>query len=131
MFIYFRRECVCASRGGAEREGERILNRLCANSTEFNSGLDPGEPGDHNLSRNRELDAYLTQPPRHPSTWILLNRLQISALNSAYNCCDTCSFCQESRTEQHFQMLLASWFQDAWPILLHFNPNPCGPGIIF
>ena len=47
MFIYFERERErerkrkrkTVSRGGTEREGERIPSRLCATSTEPNAGL--------------------------------------------------------------------------------------------
>ena len=45
MFIYFERERershACTSRGGAEREGDRIPSRLPAVSAEFNTGLSP------------------------------------------------------------------------------------------
>ena len=34
-----REESMCASRGGTERKGERILSRLCVVSTEPDAGL--------------------------------------------------------------------------------------------
>ena len=47
-FIYFERDSM--SWGGAEREGERILSRLHAVSTEPNVGLEPTKTRDHDLS---------------------------------------------------------------------------------
>ena len=42
MFIYFERDST--SRGGAEREGERIPSRLCTISTEPDVGLELTNP---------------------------------------------------------------------------------------
>ena len=63
VFIFERER---ERRGGAERERgiERIPSMLCTESTEPNAQTH--ELGDHGLRQNQELDAQLTEPPRHP-----------------------------------------------------------------
>ena len=77
MFIYVcwkrqrererERERENVSRGGPEREGERIPSRLCTVNAEANTGL---EPTNNEImtwaERDQELDAQPTEPPRHP-----------------------------------------------------------------
>ena len=64
MFVYFERERERARTHewgrSKERGRERIPRRLRAVSAE----LDAREPRDHDLSRNQELDASWTGPPR-------------------------------------------------------------------
>ena len=59
LFIYFERErgsmCVRASRGGAEREEERIPSRLCT-VCRVQQGPQSHKFGDHDLSQNQDLD---------------------------------------------------------------------------
>ena len=40
VYLFIFREKVCASAGGAERDGKRIPSRLCALSAEPDMGLD-------------------------------------------------------------------------------------------
>ena len=70
MFICLERSnvrmCVRASQGGAEREERENTDRLHAFITEPGLMAQSPEPWDHDLSRNQELDAQLTEPPWHP-----------------------------------------------------------------
>ena len=71
-FIYFERDRDSASEGGRERWRERIPSRLCTASTGPDAGLEPRKLRDRDLSQNQESGAQLTEPPRHPSSSILI-----------------------------------------------------------
>ena len=69
LFMYFQRERERerASRGGAERKGDRIPSRLLTASAQPQHGAETHEPWDHDLSSSQELVAQLTEPPECPS----------------------------------------------------------------
>ena len=50
---------------GRERGRQRIPSRPCSTSAEPDVGLKLMKLRDHNLSPNQELNASLTEPPRH------------------------------------------------------------------
>ena len=52
--------------GGRAKKRGRIPSRLHAVSAEPDVGLKLMKLRDHDLSRNQELNASLTEPPRHP-----------------------------------------------------------------
>ena len=49
--------------GGAERRGQRIWSRLCADSSKPYVGLELMNPGDHDLSLSQTLNHWATQAP--------------------------------------------------------------------
>ena len=57
--------------GGAERE--RNPSRLRSASTEPEMGLKLMNRGEHNLSRNQESEAQLTEQPRYPENGLSIN----------------------------------------------------------
>ena len=81
--VYFERESehTHVSRGGAERERERgrerFPSRLHAQCRAWH-GAWLHKSWDHDLSRNRDLDAQWAEPPRFPYAFILF--LYVSAL---------------------------------------------------
>ena len=55
--IHFERDRDSTSRGGVEREGDRIPSRLRAAIAEPNVGFELPKPQDHDLRWNQESDA--------------------------------------------------------------------------
>ena len=71
------RERESASGGGAERE--RVNPKQAPNSAQSPTWGSIPCPWDHELSRNQESDAELTEPPRHPifSSFLWLRNIYI------------------------------------------------------
>ena len=93
LFIYFERETECTSERGAEREGERILSRLCSVSSEPDVGL---RFTNHEIMNPAENKSQTLTRLKHPGTpkYISFNIYCLIYLNHTFN---------------HLRMLMKAW----------------------
>ena len=79
MFFFFSSLCIferdrgSVNEAGSEREGRRERESQAGSMppAESDAGLRLMKLWDHDLSQNQESEAYLTEPPRHPSSFFL------------------------------------------------------------
>ena len=85
FYLFILRESEHTWVGRGTGSIERIPRGSFAVSIEPHMGLEIRNPGEHDLSRNQESDAYLTEPPRGTRPCILKRRPPLSVQSTDWS----------------------------------------------